>query len=224
MRALIGIFALAASAPTLAAGGPHVVDDSEVEDAGVCHLETWVTRRSPSTAVGFAAPACTPKSIRWLEIGALASYGPARDEYGLGPAIKATLRSSDKGLGIGLDLAANWSHDARRFETASVIVPLTLKASRTLDISANAGWLYTRSGSDSALFTGLQAMWQPTGKLGVMVEAFDRTDGVFGSQAGVRLTPVEWLDLDATASRAFDGSNHFNVTLGAIVRWGHKAA
>lgn len=222
-RLSLVLLALVRSFPGLAAGGPHVVDDSEVEDPGVCHLETWVTRRSPSTAVGFAAPACTLSSVKWLEVGALASHGPDKREFTLGPALKATLLSAETGLGIGVDVAANWGREAGRFETASVIVPVTLKASKTLDISANAGWLYTRTDRASALFTGLQAMYQPTRKLGLMIEAFDRSDGEFGAQAGVRFTPVERIDLDATASRAFDGTNHVNLTIGAIVRFGHKA-
>lgn len=51
------------------AGGAHIVDDSEVETPGTCHVETWVTRFIPGDGYANFEPACTLERVPWLEIG-----------------------------------------------------------------------------------------------------------------------------------------------------------
>ncbi len=44
---LLWVAAAILAGPALAAGGAHIVDNSEVETPGTCHLELWVSRFVP---------------------------------------------------------------------------------------------------------------------------------------------------------------------------------
>lgn len=68
--ALLCLLVVWTTLSVLAAGGPHIVDDAEVETPGVCHLETWATRYIPGDGYFNLAPACTTLQMPWLEIGA----------------------------------------------------------------------------------------------------------------------------------------------------------
>src|ERR1700754_3613737 len=58
-----------ASAAAWAAGGGHVVEDSEVLEPGLCQVDLWVTRFDPGAGYANAAPTCTLKSLPRLEWG-----------------------------------------------------------------------------------------------------------------------------------------------------------
>ena len=103
-KAGVLLLALSTWSDARAAGGAHIVDDSEVETPGHCHVELWVTRFVPGNGYANAAPACTPKQIPFLEVG-LAHQDHWSEENNapiLGPTVKVNLRPQDTGLGLGI--------------------------------------------------------------------------------------------------------------------------
>ena len=76
-----------------------MIDDSEVETPGDCHLETWVGRWSENTWHGNVGIGCTPEAVPMLELGGMVGYvdAPGADETVIA---KANLRPADTGLAV----------------------------------------------------------------------------------------------------------------------------
>ena len=64
-----GFAMVALASAALAAGGAHVVEDSEVLEPGLCQVDLWVTRFDPGAGYVNAAPTCTLTSLPRLEWG-----------------------------------------------------------------------------------------------------------------------------------------------------------
>ena len=62
-----GLAAFVLASAALAAGGAHVVEDSEVLEPGLCQVDLWVTRFDPGAGYANAAPTCTLQSLPRLE-------------------------------------------------------------------------------------------------------------------------------------------------------------
>jgi hypothetical protein len=210
-----------------AAGGPHIVDDSEVETPGVCHLETWATRFIPGDGYFNVAPACTTLKIPWLEIGAAYQHywddvvaGPL-----FGPAIKFNLQSADKtGLGIGLGLNAGVNLVTGELGFAQALALVTLPLNENVRFNFNAGWTYLATDVPNAFFYGAQVEASVGGGVSLMLEAFGRAQGgVVGTQAGLRFTPTirgrEPFDFDLLVGTFFDQNSTRFITLGVTVRY-----
>jgi hypothetical protein len=205
-----------------AAGGPHVVDDSEVEAPGVCHLENSVTHSSHDQWHINAGVGCTPEAIASLEIGGFIGHFSAAgsDETMIGITPKLTLRPADSGLGVALAGSLSYGFDRSRFETASLIAAVTVPASDELNINLNAGWTWTEAAPGSAAFAGAQAEWAVGAGVTLMAEGFARNHGKAGAQAGLRWTsPDGQIDLDLLAGRFGDGSTPTMATIGMTLRW-----
>ncbi len=102
---------LAAAGQAQAAGGAHVIDDSEVGDPGSCHVDTWAALQEHHQKQISLAPACTPAALPWLELGANLGHDwrGSRHESRVGPALKLSLLSPDHGR---LDRAGHPAHQA----------------------------------------------------------------------------------------------------------------
>lgn len=211
----------------LAAGGPQIVDDSEVETPGVCHLETWATRFIPGDGYFNIAPACTTLKIPWLEVGAAYQHywddliaGPL-----LGPALKVNLQSVEKtGLGIGIGFNSGVNVVTGELGYAQALALVTYQLTESVRLSFNAGWSYLQSDVPHALFYGAQVEASVGGGVSLMLEAFGRTQGgLVGTQAGLRYTPVirgrEPFDFDLLVGTFFDQTSTRFITLGVTVRY-----
>jgi hypothetical protein len=199
-----------------ASGSEHVIDDSVVETPGVCHLESWATRFGPRQGLVNLSPACTREAWPNLEIGGAVqhAWGKGQDDTTIGPALKYTLRSEETGVGIG---AGAWGG---RLETASLIVPVTLRLYDRVRFNLNAGWSHARaSARRDAAFYGVQAEVGVARDLTVMVEAFRRDGGKAGGQLGLRWNPGGGrVDFDLIAGRRIDGATPRAITLGLTLR------
>lgn len=214
--------ALLAPGAALAAGGPHVIDDSEVETAGDCHLETWLTLSSDDQRHVNAGLGCTPETIPTLELGGYVSHAwsPGSDDTMVGVTPKLTLRPAESGLGVALAGSLSYGLDRSRIETAALIAAATVPASDRLRVNLNAGWVWSEAGPGSELFVGAQAEWGVAPGLGLMAEAFTRNHGKAGGQAGVRWTTDDGrIDVDLVSGRYVDGATPTSVTLGLTGRW-----
>jgi hypothetical protein len=206
----------------LAAGGPHMIDDSEVETAGDCHLETWLTRSSRDQWHASAGAGCTLEAVPVLELGGFVGQmrSPGMDETMVGLTPKVNLRPAETGFGIALAGSLSYGLDRDRIETASLITAVTVPAGDSLRINLNGGWVWSEAGPGSELFAGAQAELAVGPRVSLMAEGFTRDHGNAGSQAGVRWTSGNGrIDLDLLAGRYLDGATPTSLTLGLTARW-----
>lgn len=213
--------ALLAAGPAFASGGGHVVDDAAVEAPGTCHLESWVTRSSGGSGLVNSGPACTRKAWPNLELGGFVahSWTNETDDTLIGLSPKLMLRSEDRGIGIGIATSVGYGINRGRFETASVIVPVTIPAGEKLRFNLNAGWQWTRAGHRQDMFVGAQAEIVLRKNLNLMVETFTRDQGKVGGQAGLRWTIAGGaVDLDLIGGRYIDGATRSAITFGVTIR------
>lgn len=203
-----------------AAGGAHVVDDAEVETPGVCHAENWLTDFQFDRALLNVAPACTPRSLPFVEIGGAVQHvwGNGRTQALAGPALKFALRPVDRRAGLGLALSTAVDLDTGRVETASMLVPVTFDLSGRVRVNLNAAYHWTRHGDRHSASVGAQVDFRASRTVSLMVEGFGRDRGRPGVQAGLRWTPRPWVDLDLLVGQSVDGISSRALTLGLTVR------
>jgi len=211
----------------MAAGGAHIVDDSEVETPGVCHLETWVTRFIPGDGYLNLAPACTAEKMPFLEIGAAYQHywDQTINAELFGPAFKINFQPETKGVGVGLGLNAGTNLRTGELGLASLIGLVTIPIDPKVKINLNAGWSYLKGDVPNALFWGGQFEAKVAWDVSLMVEVFGRApNGLVGTQMGLRYTPTMngregWLDFDLLAGSYFDSVSSRFFTLGVTVRY-----
>jgi hypothetical protein len=221
---LIGLLAgaLCAVSQAWAAGGAHIVDDSEPETPGLCHVEFWVAAFLTGDQIGNAAPACTLPKIPWLEMGA------AYDQYWgsvsaplFGPAFKVNLVPEKNGLGIGIGLNSSVNLETGTVGLASTILLVSVPINDRVRFNANAGWSYVvTAASPDAVFYGGHFEVDLTKDVMLMVEGFGRSPGVAGTQMGLRFTPNQGnIDFDLLVANYFDPGTTRFITLGVTVRF-----
>jgi hypothetical protein len=218
-KAALVLLVMAKAAPLSASGGAHVIDDSEAEQAGLCHFETWRSAGSGSSMLNFA-PACTSHRLPRLEIGGFVGRRAeaGRHPMSVGLAPKLNLRAEDSGLGIGLKGTVGLDARAARPSNFALLMPITLTPMHGIRLNLEGGWVWTRGqGHDG--FGGAQIEVTLRPQLDLMAETFARTAGRVGTQAGLRWTVDRGrIDLDLLAGRYTDGSTRNSVTLGVTVR------
>lgn len=220
---LLWVAAAALAGPTLAAGGAHVVDDSEVETPGTCHLELWVADFVPGDGYANVAPACTTLKMPWLEIGAAYAHYWDQTIAGplIGPQLKINFQPASKGVGFGLGLTAAVNARTGDLGLASLIGLVTIPVTEKFRINVNGGWSYLDSDNPTAFFWGGQVEVDVGWDVTLMMEAFGRQPGVIGNQMGLRYTPAAHprFDFDLLIGTTYDVSNTKFFTLGVTVRF-----
>lgn len=210
-----------------AAGGAHIVDDSEVETPGVCHLETWVTRFVPGDGYLNLAPACTAKQLPNLEIGAAFQHywDQTIGAPLFGPAMKVNFQPQSTGVGIGLGFNAGMNLRTGDLGLASLTMLVTLPLDENVNLNLNAGWSYLRGDHPDALFYGGQFEAKVGWDLSLMLEVFGRAQASqIGTQLGLRYTPSMggregWIDFDFLAGSFFDSTSSRFFTVGVTIRY-----
>jgi hypothetical protein len=206
-----------------AAGGAHIVDDSEVEEAGTCHVEFWVTRFVPGDGYGNFGPACTPGRIPNLEIGAILQHywDQATMAPFLGPQIKLNLQAASSGLGVALEFNSGVNLRTGSLGYAAALIPVTIPIGDDVKVNLNLGWSYIDGDRvNHAMFYGAQIEAKVGFDLTLMIEAFGRTRGTSGVQMGLRFTPNDGpIDFDFLAGNFFGFENSRFFTVGVTYRW-----
>jgi hypothetical protein len=216
------LLCLSAWSPARAAGGSHIVDDSEVETPGDCHVELWVTRFVPGTGYGNVAPACTPKSIRFLEVGvAYQDYWSEEDNAPiLGPTVKVNLRPQATGLGLAIETSSGVDVRTSTLNFASALGVMSIPINDKTRVNLNSGWSYVDSDKVHAFVYGAQIEADIGGDVTLMIEGFGRTPGIGGVQAGLRFTPKDGpIDFDLLAARFVGSDQPYFFTVGVTVRF-----
>lgn len=206
-----------------AAGGAHIVDDSEVEAPGTCHFETWVTRFVPGEGYFNLSPVCTPERLPRLEIGAAFQHywDQTTNAPLLGPAMKVNFQSETTGVGVGLGFNAGVSLRTGDLGFSQLVMLVTLPLDEKVKFNLNAGWSYLRGDYPDALFYGAQVEAKVAWDLSLMLEVFGRApNGVAGAQFGLRYTPKDGpIDFDFLAGNFFDTVSSRFFTVGVTVRY-----
>lgn len=213
---------LCASSDGQAAGGAHIVDDSEVETPGTCHLETWVTRFIPGDGYANFEPACTPASVPWLELGLAYQHywDQAVGAPLFGPQGKITIQSDANGVGVGVGFNAAVNLTTGYVNLASVIGLVTVPIGKSLRVNINAGWSYLDSDAPNAFFWGGQLEVDISKEVSLMMEAFGRHPGLIGNQLGLRYTPNNGrFDFDFLVGTTFDDVTTQFITMGVTIRF-----
>ena len=231
--ALAGGACLAATAAR-AEGGAHVVDDSEVETAGRCHLEVWGTYLDPKANLANFGPGCTSRALPDFEVGgflqpsrstgaAAAGSQTAAPGTGvdllLGPALKYTLRHDVTGLGLAAEGGFTYDATLGRMEAGTVLAAVTLTPFKRVRVNLDAGPQYIAADRRVEAFLGAQAELDLGRNVSLMLEHFGRNRGYAGDQAGLRWTPHNGdVDFDLVVGRRIDGVARRAFSLGVTFR------
>jgi opacity protein-like surface antigen len=217
-----------------AAGGAHVVEDSEVLEPGQCQVDLWVTRFGPGAGYANATPTCTLTSLPRLEWGAQFQHFWFSDKETtdqiLGPNLKVNLVPEDKGVGVGVYFNSGVNLRTGDLEVATLLVPVTIPFNDHVRLNLNAGWQYLRLASiPDAFFWGAQVEAKVGSEVTIMAETFGRALGAAGAQLGLRWRPNDGpIDFDflvggsldkALSGEFFDSVNTLFVTIGVTLRW-----
>jgi hypothetical protein len=214
--------ALSVSCQAWAAGGAHIVDDSEPEAPGQCHFEFWASTAFNADRAIDAAPACASPKIPWLEIGAAFNhYWGSWDAPLFGPAIKANLQPETSGLGLGIGFNSSVNLRTGDLGLATALLLMSAPITEKVGLNVNTGWSYAANAdSSNAFFYGAQVEIDIAPDLMFMVEAFGRAPGFAGTQAGLRFTPNKGpIDFDLLFGHYFDSFTTRIVTVGVIARF-----
>ncbi len=216
-----------------AAGGAYAVDDAIIDDVGACKIESWISLASNSDLIAASNPACVVPLFLPVEIGVLAARVRQDGEWNtsLTPKAKMTLVKPEVGkFGVAISGGATFDALTGANTGAFVNIPVTYQATDTLKLNVNGGWLYDAVNVISFATYGAGFEWMPKkdGPLTFIAEVF----GVIGDrgdvprsqieprfQAGIRITPIETLDLDLIYGRNIGGENANWVTVGLNVRF-----
>ena len=209
--------------PAWAAGGPYVVDDSEIGDPGDCKVETWGSRSDTSDNLGVVSPACVFTALPMLELGLNAQRGRAGGAYEtlVGPKMKASLVPIDQfGVGIGFMASAGYSTTQDRADSVLAFIPFTVTPVEELRLNLNLGWAWDRAAHRHFATGGVGAEWQMHPRLALIGEVYGQDAGRWAKQIGLRPTVIEkLLDLDLVYGRNIDGARSNWFTFGAIVKF-----
>lgn len=220
---LLWVAAALLAGSTLAAGGAHIVDDSEVETPGTCHLELWVSRFMPGDGYENFGPACTFLKIPWLEVGAAYQHYWDETTAGplIGPQLKINFQPASQGLGVALGLNAGVNGRTGELGLAGLTALVTIPITDALRINLNAGWSYLNGDNPNALFWGGQIQLDVGWDVSLMMEAFGRQPGIIGNQMGLRYTPAAHpqFDFDLLVGTTYDELSTKFFTFGVTIRF-----
>ena len=233
MTAAIAVLAAAAllSGQAYAAGGAFVVDDAAVDDPFACKIESSASFASNQAFVGVVTPACVLPLFRPTEFGVnMARIRTQDGEWGTAvlPKAKMNILPAEVGkFGVAIATGSAFNALTGDYTGSFVNVPVTYTFSDTFKINLNAGWIYERPNDQHFISYGAGFEWIPFKPVTLIAEVFGVvtdhpeartvTDPRF--QAGIRITPIETLDLDLIYGRNIAGENANWVTIGLNVRF-----
>lgn len=237
-RLLVTLGLALAPAPALAAGGAFVVDDAEVGKAGECKVESWVSVATNHDMAAITQPACVVNFGAPVELGGAVGRFRSGDEWTTtgGPKAKVNILPIATGrVGLALAGAASWDFSTGQYQGQILYVPLTYQVNDDFRINLNAGWQYDAPTKLSYAYWGAAFEWTFMKPLTLVGEVF----GLYGNlppfeddeapssrsirqpraQIGLRLTPVDSVDLDLIYGHNISGENAHWLTVGVNLRF-----
>jgi hypothetical protein len=224
---------LAFPAQQAAASGAFAVDDAEIDRAGACKVESWLSAAAKGDRVGTVSPSCTVDLGRVVEINPQFQRARSGGVWDTALAFQGKTNLLPVGIGsLGLALKGAPTFDFTGGQIAGgyLTVPATYQFSERFKININCGWLYERD-PDWHWFTwGAGFEWKLAETLPLMLigEAFGQAGHRASTapklhhpraQLGLRYTPIETLDFDVIYGRNINGENAHWITVGLNVRF-----
>jgi hypothetical protein len=219
-----------APASAKAAGGAFIVDDAEVGKPGECKVESWVALASNHDMQAITQPACVVSLGIPVELGGSLARTRSDDVWQTsgGPKAKINILPVETGrVGVGLAGSAGWDFATGEYLFNLLYVPLTLQLRDDFRINLNAGWQYDGPTRLSYAIWGAAFEWNFVKPLTLIGEVF----GLAGpasdpstitsprAQLGLRITPVDKIDVDLIYGRNINGENANWLTVGLNVRF-----
>lgn len=201
-----------------ASGGPYVVDDADVVDAGSCALEAFHAWRGGEARVSSIAPVCRIAEVEWT-LGLTRARIDAERADGVELSAKRLLRPVETG-GVGVAIAAGVGRGLSGGSLAEgfVNLPVTWEPVEALRLHLNLGTAHAREDRSWVATGGVGFDWTLTDRLNLLGEHFRDSDGLSGWQLGLRPALVEdRVFLDLTWARDIDDIDGDWWTVGVVV-------
>jgi hypothetical protein len=208
--------------PALAAGGAYAVDDAEVGKPGDCKVEMWGSFADNQNRIGVVQPACVFDIFRPVELSAQFLRFRAEGEWGTDLAIKGKTNIIPVEVGqVGLGFIAGAAFDLLTGDNTAIFatVPLTYQPIEPVKLNLNAGVSWDRIEDRAFFLWGAGIDWTPAERLMLTAEIFGAGQNDPRFQAGIRLTPKEWFDIDLIYGRNITGEDANWITVGLTVRF-----
>jgi len=215
-----------------AAGGAFAVDDAGIDEVGACKVESWISLASNTDLAAVSTPACVVPLFLPTELGLQAARLRTDGEWTTSatPKFKTTLVKPEVGR-FGLAISGGGTFDLLTGANTGIFIniPITYMVSETFKLNVNTGWSYDPVNVLHYATYGAGFEWIPVekGPVTLLAEVFglvgERTDPRTivepRFQAGIRITPIETIDLDLIYGRNIGGENANWVTVGLNVRF-----
>jgi len=210
-----GLAASVLASAALAAGGAHVVEDSEVLEPGLCQVDLWghpvrswrrLCQCDTDLHAGKPAAPGMGHAVPVLLVQRAPGARPAS-----GANLKVNLVPEDKGVGVGLYFNSGVNLSTGDLEVATLLVPVTITLGERFRLNLNA--VEAKVGGETTL----------------MLETFGRARGAAAAQLGIRWRPSDGpVDFDFLVGSSFDKvlagefldrMNSLFFTVGVTLRW-----
>jgi hypothetical protein len=221
------IFLLLALAllPKGAAEAAFYVDDFEVDEAGTCAVDSWMSFAGNNDFMAVTSPSCVVQVGKSpVELGVEYQRSREGDVWKTQGAVsgKVTLVRMTKGIGIGLSGELDWDLITGASNGGNINVPVSFDIGKNLRLNLNGGYLYDRQtlGHYGTWGVGLEWGFKPNmaligevfGQLGSRGETTTTQQPRF--QTGLRYSPRDNIDLTLIYGRNLNGENAHWVTIG----------
>ena len=205
--------------PSLAAGGPHIVDDAGIVAAGNCEFEAFGNAGPGGTWRLVTSPTCAFKALGAFEIGVIAAVDGPRGSIVPGVAAKTVLGRIGA-LSLAFEASAGFDPKGNQGNYIATNLPATLDLARWLELHANLG-LDFQPGIGAIPTFGLAALIEPVAGWQLVGEVAKRRGFLLRSQVGLRYsTPA--LVYDVLVSRNIDDSRQGTwASFGVTWQFGH---
>ena len=216
-----------------AAGGAFAVDTADVNEAGSCKVESWLSAADNTDRAAVVNPACVLNVFREIEFSAQISRARSGGDWTTSVAPKAKTNLVPTAIGsFGFAAAFGASVDSRSGENTSMFayVPATFRFSDNVRVNLNGGWNWDRTLDRHYLTYGAAIDVRLTEVVTWTGEVFGQAGAVSDDpyvvrprfQTGLRYRPIETFSLDLIYGRNITGENANWITVGTTIRFPPK--
>lgn len=210
----LAVLVLAAGAAR-AAGGHHAVDDAAILDERQCQFESWIDVRPKAERLAHLGTSCRAGAV---EVGLAADRSRVpgtADVQVVGPQVKWATLLSEK-WSAGISVAASWrTLPVSGFAGATVVVPVTWRASDTLSFHVNVGRDFL-PGQPNPGRSGIALEWAASPQWSIALERFHENDAHF-ARAGARWQASPNVSVDISRAHGLGPAQPSWWTLG--INW-----
>jgi hypothetical protein len=223
------LLALAIPQEAFAANGATAVDDTDIDPAGNCKVDSWASFASNQDRVALVAPGCVFNIGQPVDISAAFARVRQDAAWSTGAALKFRTFRIESGKVSAL-FSAGVAYDFSSDEVADILVniPVTFQILENFKLNLNGGWLYNRPDQLHWGTWGASFDWSVNERISIIGEVF----GLAGNrdperphandpraQLVLRFKPSENVDLDVIYGRSILGENANWITVGLNVRF-----